>query len=122
MGGLLVFLSRHGFIERGLKRFHLCSELAFVGAISGSLADMSRALVHVCEHAGQAVGEGHVTLATAEAAGLLEIRLGEAADGAFLRTRAFLELLGGAETQKKIGEREARRVIHALRLRARFAE
>ena len=87
-------------------------------------ADVPGALVHGLEQALQALGKSRVALRAAQPAGFLEIRLGEAAIGAFdfLAAAGLRDLLRRAQAEQQVGQRKAGRVVDALLLGALLAQ
>ena len=71
-------------------------------------------LVHGFEQALQTLGKGHVTLRTAQASGLFEIGLCEAAVRALNFRTALRDFLGGAQTEQQVRQRGACGVVDTL--------
>src|SRR5438270_3052599 len=86
------------------------------------LTDVLGSLVHRLEQTTQTFPEGFITGAATKSPRLLEIRLGETTDRALLRWRAFFDFFRRTNPEEEIGQRETSRILHALFLRAGFAE
>jgi len=85
---------------------------------------MSRSFVHRLQQPFQRFRKSIVAFRAAKTARLFEIRLREAAARAFYFRAAarLLDFLRSSQAEQQIRQRETRRVIHALRLGALFAE
>ena len=79
---MLEILGRDGPVQFLLQMFEALAQVPALAQGHRHFADVLNALVHGFEQALQALGKSGVTLRAAQASGLLEVGLGEAATGA----------------------------------------